>query len=171
MIKNSCLIFILIFSCSNAFAQKKMCNNQDFQITVDKYIDYKIPVITTDEFYDDWDQYIILDAREIEEYEVSHIPGAIRVGYDNPDFSALDDIHKDKKILIYCSIGYRSEKIGKKLNDQGYSDIHNLYGSIFEWANDGYPLEDMNEETTNKVHGYNKNWSQWIENNNIEKVY
>lgn len=165
------VIITLFFIACNSNAQKQMCNNPEFHKTVDSYISEKVPVISTDDFYKDWDEYVILDARELEEYEISHIPGATRIGFDNPDFEVMNEIHKDKKIVIYCSIGYRSEKIGAKLEKLGYENVYNLYGSIFEWANDGYPLEDIQDASTNKLHGYNKSWSKWIENDNIEKVY
>jgi len=113
----------------------------------------------------------LLDARELEEYVVSRIPGAIHFGYDNPKWSLLESVAKDKEIIVYCSIGYRSEKIGEKLIKRGYTNVRNLYGSIFEWANRGYTLEGPRQRTTNKVHTYNKKWSTWVLNDSVQKVY
>ena len=86
----------------------------------------------------------------------------------------LDDkknIPKEKNIVIYCSIGYRSEKIGEKLLRLGYKNVYNLYGSIFEWANEKYPLVGSNGKTTDRVHGYNKSWSKWVTNEEIKTVW
>ena len=40
-------------------------------------------------------------------------------------------------IIVYCSIGVRSEDIGEKLKELGYTKILNLYGGIFDWKNKG----------------------------------
>jgi rhodanese-related sulfurtransferase len=59
--------------------------------------------------------FLILDAREKEEYNTSHIKNAKYVGYDNFKMSAIKEVDKNTTIIIYCSVGYRSEKIGEKL--------------------------------------------------------
>lgn len=105
---------------------------------------------------------VILDAREKEEYNVSHIARSICVGYNDFDLKALEDLDKSSKIYVYCSIGYRSEKIGEKLQNAGFENVHNLYGGIFAWGNSSYPLVDKNGEPTNAVHGYSKKWSKWL---------
>lgn len=105
---------------------------------------------------------IILDARERSEYNVSHIQGATFVGYDNFDINSVSTIDKSSKVYVYCSIGYRSEKIGEKLQKAGYENVYNLYGGIFAWANAGYPLVDSKGKSTIEVHGYNKRWAKWL---------
>jgi len=74
-------------------------------------------------------------------------------------------------MVVYCSIGYRSEKIGEKLLRLGYKNVYNLYGSIFEWANEKYQLVGSNGKTTNRVHSYNKSWSKWVTNEEIKTVW
>jgi rhodanese-related sulfurtransferase len=114
---------------------------------------------------------VILDAREREEYDVSHIPNALYFGYKKPQYDILDDVDKDEILIIYCSIGYRSEKLGEKLKKKGYKNVLNLYGSIFEWANEGYPLVDSNNQPTDRIHGYNKKWSKWVDNDELDVTY
>jgi len=113
----------------------------------------------------------LLDARERSEFEVSHLNGARWVGYDDFDIKALKDIPKDETILVYCSVGYRSEKIGEQLKEAGYSHVYNLYGGIFEWANNGLPLVNTNNEPTNQVHAYDRIWGVWLDEETVEKVY
>ena len=50
-------------------------------------------------------------------------------------------------------IGVRSEQIGEQLKAMGYDNIKNLYGGIFEWTNQGYPVFKGNQQTL-KVHAY-----------------
>jgi len=147
------------------------CENPKFTKEVNKWINYSVDVISVADLKDSTDQYILLDARELDEYLVSHLPGAIHLGHDQPKWDALEEIDKDKKIVIYCSIGYRSEKIGEQLLAKGYTNIRNLYGSIFEWANQDCNLEDRRGRLTKRVHTYNKKWSKWLDNTAIEKIY
>jgi len=116
-------------------------------------------------------EIIVLDAREKEEYDVSHIEEAIYLGYKDPDFSTLNDFDKDTPIVVYCSIGYRSEKIGEKLKKLGFNSVRNLYGSIFEWVNQGHKIVDHNGQQTNEIHCYNKKWSKWMINDAYQKVW
>ncbi len=138
---------------------------------IDRTIDFTVPVISVEDLHANPSDYIILDAREQDEYNVSHIPDAIYVGYDRPELELIEGLDKDKKLLFYCSIGYRSEKIGELAKELGFDQVYNLYGSIFEWVNKGYELESASGDSTMKVHGYNRIWGRWVENDDYEKVF
>jgi len=112
---------------------------------------------------------ILLDTREKTEFNVSHLKGAQWVGYESFDMSAVKDIPKNQPIVVYCSIGARSQEIGKKLKQSGYSEVYNLYGGIFHWVNENNPVFHLDSIPTNKVHTYNKMWGIWL--NKGEKVY
>ena len=103
-----------------------------------------------------------LDTREYSEFKVSHIKGAKRVGYDNFKMSSLKGIKKDAEIIVYCSIGARSQDIGEKLKKAGYTNVKNLFGGFFHWNNSGYEKVDSNGKKTSKIHGFSKEWSKWI---------
>lgn len=113
--------------------------------------------------------YVFLDAREKNEFEVSHIANARYVGVSDFKMNALADFPKDKPIIVYCSIGKRSEDLTLKLKKEGFTNVKNLYGGIFEWVNQGHPIYDMNNKNTTKVHAYNKFWGKWLEKGT--KVY
>ncbi|MBI1288793.1 MAG: rhodanese-like domain-containing protein [Flavobacteriales bacterium] len=118
---------------------------------------------------ENWKNAKVLDSREKEEYDVSHLPNAEFVGYNDFDLSSVKSIPKTDTIIVYCSVGYRSERIGEKLQDAGYKHVYNLYGGIFNWKNhDGVVVDDQND-TTQKVHTYNKDWSRFLTKG--EKVY
>lgn len=104
---------------------------------------------------------VLLDARPAEEYDVSHIPKARRVGYDDFDLAKVKDLPKDTAIVVYCSVGYRSGKITDQLVKAGFTNVRNLYGGIFEWVNTGHVVVDDSGERTDRIHTYNKNWSRW----------
>ena len=111
----------------------------------------------------------ILDAREKEEFEVSHIPGARHIGYNDFDSAVLSEIPLSKPVVLYCSVGYRSEKIGEKLLDMGYEKVLNLRGGIFDWKNHQNTIVDMNGNATDKIHAYDRIWGIWLREG--EKVY
>lgn len=167
-------LMMLFLSC-NIWAQKPAgapsVASEAFDKKLEKLLRFSVPVISVQELQQNPGEYILLDAREKEEYEVSHIDGAQWIGYDAPDFSVLNDIRTSKKVVVYCSVGYRSEKIAEKLEKQGFLDVYNLYGSIFEWVNKGYPVVNSEGEKVSIVHTYNEKWSQWVDNPAFKKVY
>ena len=63
-------------------------------------------------------EYIIIDVRTKEEYQHSHIEGAINIPYDeiNKDVS----LDKEKLIFVYCKSGNRSSVAYSELNNLGY---------------------------------------------------
>lgn len=111
---------------------------------------------------------ILLDTREKEEYEVSHLKNARWVGYDTFSLETINDIPKDKLIVVYCSVGARSQDIGIKLKNAGYKEVYNLYGGIFHWINEERPVY-QDQKKTNRIHTYNRTWSIWV--NKGEKVF
>ena len=107
------------------------------------------------------DEVTFLDAREKKEYEISHIENAIWVGYDDFVIERVKGIDRSKTIVIYCSVGYRSGKVGKQLVDDGFENVLNLYGGIFEWTNAGNDVVSE-KGLTNEVHGYNVKWGVFL---------
>lgn len=104
-------------------------------------------------------QPILLDVRTAPEYDVSHIHGARRV---EPDAAASTiKLPKDEPIVTYCSVGYRSGGFAKKLQDAGYTNVQNMAGSIFQWANEGRPVERDGQQV-DKVHPYNATWAKLL---------
>ena len=102
---------------------------------------------------------VLLDVRTKAEYDVSHIAGARRVE-PGSDPGALD-LPRDRPIVTYCSVGYRSGAFAKKLQDAGYGNVRNMSGSIFQWANEGRPVE-RNGRRVKKVHPYNALWGKLL---------
>ena len=107
---------------------------------------------------------VILDTRTIEEYEVSHIKGAEFVDYDNFSIEPFLELPKNQTIILYCSVGYRSEKIGEKFLQHGFTSVRNLYGGIFEWINQGQEIVNSEDKFTKEIHAYDKHWGIWLKN-------
>ena len=139
-------------------------NPSGFDAECEKYVSGTVPLADSKELYKALNSpnVSILDAREEKEYEVSHLPKAQHIGFYNFDSRSVKLIQKTDTIYIYCSIGYRSEKIGERIQKMGFSNVFNLYGGIFNWVNSGYELVDKNNIQTKVVHGYNKEWSKLL---------
>lgn len=140
---------------------------QNFEKKMDKMLydllDHSIEEISPSQLNALDSNIIILDCREQSEYKVGHIPNAIQFGYDSPKFELLDSLPKDKTIVTYCTVGYRSEKIAEKIQEKGFYQVYNLYGSIASWVNDGYQLYNDYGYQTDSVHCYSEDWSQWFQ--------
>ena len=112
---------------------------------------------------------LILDIREKKEYDISHIKDAQYAGYYKFSLDQLNSIDKDATIVVYCSVGYRSSKIAKKLLQAGFKDVRNLYGGIFKWVNQNREIV-KNSTSTDSLHTYNKRWARYITNKSIIKI-
>lgn len=147
----------------NMFAQK--ASNPIFEAKIQSTIDFTVPTIgcdLLDKRLQMQQPVYILDAREKAEYNTSHIDKAIHIGYDYFNKNKLRTIPKDAVVVIYCSIGYRSEKIGERMKEMGYTKVYNLYGGIFEWKNTGRQVVDKAGQPTEKIHTYNQEWSEYV---------
>lgn len=161
MLKIILNFFFLVNSLQIAFAQ----NPPGFYENCNQYLDWTVDTIGIESFHKRIakNHAIILDARAIEEYRISHIENAIWVGYEAFDENKIRKIDKTDTVYIYCSIGYRSEKIGEKLKKLGYQNVYNVYGGIFAWVNNGFEIVN-NRGVADTIHGYNLEWSRWISN-------
>ncbi|MCR4289511.1 MAG: rhodanese-like domain-containing protein [Candidatus Scalindua sp.] len=105
----------------------------------------------------------LIDARAKDEFQVSHISGAKNIPYNSKDpLKHWTNIQPDVPIVVYCSVGYRSSILAKKLQTLGFKDVYNMEGSIFKWANEGRPLV-QGQTTVHKVHPYNTRWGSLLE--------
>jgi rhodanese-related sulfurtransferase len=162
--KKICILFLVISS--TAFGQKKLDK------LLNKWNKKNVPYMSVETLALPKTDAILLDAREEKEYEVSHLENAICVGYDK--FKLEETIarlpeDKNAKIVVYCSLGIRSETVAHKLIEAGYTNVYNLYGGIFEWKNANFKVIDTLGKSTEKVHTFNKDWSKWLKKG--KKVY
>lgn len=149
----------------------KMSAQNSLEELLDQYNNESIPYISVEALKDIQNQVVLLDAREKKEYEVSHIKDAKFVGYTHfkMDTITAQNIPKDTKIVVYCSLGIRSEDISEKLKKAGYTNVYNLYGGIFEWKNKDFSVMNSKEETTEEVHAFSEKWGRWLSKG--KKIY
>jgi len=105
---------------------------------------------------------LLVDTRSPEEYRVSRLPGAVRWSdfkAGPPPTEVLERAKAGRPVVFYCSIGYRSGLAAERVAKQVGSDrsVYNLKGGIFQWANEGRPLEGGP-----LVHGYDEQWGRLL---------
>lgn len=149
--------FSLLFLSSISFAQSPI----DSLLT--KYNKKSVSYITIKEFKE-LKNPIILDTREQKEFDVSHIKNANCVGFDKFNSKKIKEKYTkfNDTIVVYCSIGIRSEIIGTKLKKLGYKNVYNLYGGIFEWKNKGEEVVNDEQIPTENVHAFSKEWGIYL---------
>ncbi len=156
---------LLLFLAIAGYSQVK---SGAFRLMLKTLLQHSVPETGVKAAARDSASIVFLDAREPREYAVSHLRGAIPVGYDNFDIQQLPALDKNSRIVVYCSVGYRSEKIAEKLLAAGYKNVSNLYGGIFEWVNQGHAVYNEKGQTR-QVHAYDRTWGVWLDKG--EKVY
>jgi rhodanese-related sulfurtransferase len=103
---------------------------------------------------------LLLDVRTAPEYAISHLPGAKHVETEQVlDFAEGSQTLLDRAypIVVYCSVGVRSAQAVRDLQLAGFTQVKNLRGSIFQWANEGRALQGGPQ-----VHPYNAQWGQLL---------
>ena len=90
--------------------------------------------------------------RDSEEQAVSMIPGALTHG----KFLEDPDVYKERTVIAYCTISYRSGKFASKLRKRGIHVI-NLRGGLLAWLHAGGPVH-RDGIPVRKVHVYGKTW-------------
>jgi len=96
---------------------------------------------------------VLVDVRSRREREVSMIPGAISAEQLERNLQA----YADRRIVTYCTIGYRSGLYARELRRRGL-DAVNLAGSILSWVHAGQPVVDEGGPTR-RVHVYGPEWN------------
>jgi rhodanese-related sulfurtransferase len=81
---------------------------------------------------------IILDVRELHEWQAQHIAGAIHIPLAQVE-ARLSELsqYKDSPVIVQCRSGKRSAKAASRLQAAGFTQVYNLTGGIIAWTDDG----------------------------------
>lgn len=157
-------IIVLLMACE---LSAQTVQSTAYDLMLKGLLSHTVPEVSVEDIQTS-EAIVFVDARERSEYEISHLKDAIWVGYDDFDMDRVGEVPKNSRIIVYCSVGYRSEKVSEQLIEAGYQDVSNLYGGIFEWVNQQRPIVSE-EGKTDRVHAFDKLWGIWVEKG--EKVY
>ncbi len=76
---------------------------------------------------------ILIDVREKAEVQQGFIAGAVHIPLGQLA-NRLNEVPKDKKVMLYCRSGSRSRQAAKVLLDNGYEQVTHLQGGILAWT-------------------------------------
>jgi len=103
---------------------------------------HSVPDVTIDEA-PTWLQAhraLVVDVREPNEYAAGHVSGAISI--PQADLALhLDEVPRDRDVLVVCEGGVRSLRAAKFLHQTGFSNVTNLVGGTSAWRQAGLPIE------------------------------
>lgn len=83
---------------------------------------------------------LVIDVRTPGEYARGHIPHAVNMPLDSFR-SKIDGLPKDRPMVLYCRIGYRSYVALRALDQRGFGRVYNLSGGFLTWEMSGYKVE------------------------------
>jgi rhodanese-related sulfurtransferase len=93
----------------------------------------KITAKQAKEMIDSSTELIVLDVRTQEEYDETHIEGAILIPDYEIDTQAEELItDKNATLLVYCRSGRRSALASQTLYELGYTSVYD-FGGIIDW--------------------------------------
>ena len=76
---------------------------------------------------------LLLDVREYWEYDICHINGSLHIPMGEI-INRLNEIKKNKILIVVCHHGIRSGVVGQYLSNHGFLNVLNLTGGIDKWA-------------------------------------
>ncbi len=87
----------------------------------------------------DKDEVFILDVRTQEEYNAGHIRNSTLIPVQDLS-KRLNEVPRDRNILVYCKTGGRSTAASELLANNGFTRIYNMKSGITEWTKAGYEV-------------------------------
>jgi NADPH-dependent 2,4-dienoyl-CoA reductase/sulfur reductase-like enzyme/rhodanese-related sulfurtransferase len=74
------------------------------------------------------DRPVVLDVRNLNEFEAGHLVGALNIPMDELRFR-LDEVPRGRPIVVHCRSGFRSHLALRILKENRWTDVRNLSGS------------------------------------------
>lgn len=88
------------------------------------------------------DDFVLLDVREQDEWETTHIAGANYLGKGVIERDIEEEYpDTEQEMVLYCGGGYRSALAADNLKKMGYRNVKSLAGGFRSWTEAGYPIE------------------------------
>ena len=155
-----CATLCALISMSVSFAAAGTLNDaQKRQLALDMYADYRkdFPEVQDIDAQTAMgllsEPYVVfVDVRRAKEQAVSMIPGAIK----KEAFMDQIEQYRNKRIIVYCTISYRSGKFASKLRRKGIS-VTNLEAGLLGWVHAGGPLVRQ-KQVVDRLHVYGRKW-------------
>ncbi len=99
-------------------------------------------IITAEEFKkQDKKDVVIIDVRTKGEYDNGHLEGVLWIDFSQPDFKErILELDRDKKYVVHCHSGYRSNKAMLFMKENGFKEVCDLTDGIVGLSKAGFKL-------------------------------
>jgi adenylyltransferase/sulfurtransferase len=80
--------------------------------------------------------FVLVDVREPNEYEINRIPGSVLI--PKGEFArgdGFEHLNSDKQVVLYCKTGRRSAELLPVLKGAGFADAVHVGGGVVAWVN------------------------------------
>ena len=83
----------------------------------------------------------LVDVRSVKEFNEHYIQGAENIVFDENFDIKLDNLDKEKPVVVYCKKGGRSARCAKVLQERGFKKIYDLEGGLTQWIKEGNEVQ------------------------------
>ncbi|WP_438965356.1 rhodanese-like domain-containing protein [Flavobacterium sp.] len=119
------LVILLTFSCAKEQKGVNLVDSNGFEKQMEE---------TTSQ---------IVDVRTPREFSEGHIANAVNMDVTSDDFeSKIENLDKEKPVMVYCKAGGRSAKAAGILKDKGFKQVYDLDGGMIGWNEAKKPIEN-----------------------------
>jgi rhodanese-related sulfurtransferase len=85
--------------------------------------------------------FLIIDVRPAARYRGGHIAGAVNIPLESETFEQrLAGLEKDRRVIVYCGTGLKTEKAAAAMRDMGFRKVFVLRGGLDAWKKAGLEL-------------------------------
>ncbi|MEJ2212592.1 MAG: rhodanese-like domain-containing protein [Gammaproteobacteria bacterium] len=127
------LLLAAIYLFGLACVQAEEDNLQFIQEYLD-FVEYADGTISSEQLNSiDINGIVFIDSRNAGQFNEGHIPGAINIDW-RETLTRIDEIPRDKPVILYCETGLLSSKAHFMLRLAGYNNVKVLWGGYLVWS-------------------------------------
>jgi adenylyltransferase/sulfurtransferase len=93
----------------------------------------EIDVVSLKARMDRGDNFVLVDVREVHEYQIGRIPNSLLIPLGELP-KRLAELDPEADIVVHCKMGGRSAKACDLLRQSGYKRVTNVAGGILAWS-------------------------------------
>lgn len=81
----------------------------------------------------------LLDCRTLDEFRQARLGGAVLIPINEIE-RRLNEVPKNRPVLVYCAVGSRSNLVAGFLANRGYGEVYNMTDGIVGWYRNGFSI-------------------------------
>ena len=82
----------------------------------------------------------LLDVRTPQEFSQARLSGAVLIPIGEFQ-QRINEVPKNRPILVYCAVGSRSKPVADFLTQRGYKEVNHMADGIVGWYRNGFPIQ------------------------------